>query len=70
MRGTYPWHVLHEDGQSLLGAVPQAAIVLHDALVLQILQQLDLTFQSTHLLQGAQWSLHPVLPAHYQPTWP
>lgn len=50
-RGTYPWHVLHEDGQSLLGTVPQTAIVLHNALVLQVLQQLDLTFQSTHLLE-------------------
>lgn len=50
IRGTYPRHVLHEDGQSLLGTVPQAAIVLHYALVLQVLQQLDLTLQCTHLL--------------------
>lgn len=49
-RGTYPWHVLHEDGQSLLSAVPQTAVVLHNALVLQVFQQLDLTLQSTHLL--------------------
>lgn len=49
-RGTYPRHILHEDGQSLLSAVPQTAIVLHNALVLQVFQQLDLTLQSTHLL--------------------
>lgn len=49
-RGTYPRHVLHEDGQGLLSTVPQTAIVLHNALVLQVLQQLDLTLQSTHLL--------------------
>lgn len=36
-RGTYPWHVLHEDGQGLLSTVPQTAIVLHDALMLQVL---------------------------------
>lgn len=49
-RGTYPRHILHEDSQSLLSAVPQTAIVLHNALVLQVFQQLDLTLQSTHLL--------------------
>lgn len=47
---TYPRHVLHEDGQSLLRTVPQTAVVLHYALMLQILQQLDLTLQGTHLL--------------------
>lgn len=55
--GTYPRHVLHEDGQSLLGTVPQAAIVLHYALVLQVLQQLDLALQCTHLL-GERPSCH------------
>lgn len=49
-RGTYPRHILHEDSESLLSAVPQTAIVLHNALVLQVFQQLDLTLQSTHLL--------------------
>lgn len=39
--GTHPWHVLHENGESLLIVVPQTAVVLNDALVMQILQELD-----------------------------
>ena len=66
-RGTYPRHVLHEDGQGLLSAVPQTAIVLHNALVLQVLQQLDFTLQSAHLLgegpSGHLSSQGPGLPA-------
>lgn len=31
--------------------VPKAAVVLHDAIVAQVLQKLDLTLQSVHLLQ-------------------
>lgn len=33
---THPGHVLHEDGESFLVVVPQTAIVLDDALVMQI----------------------------------
>lgn len=66
-RGTYPWHVLHEDGQSLLGAVPQAAIVLHYALMLQVLQQLDLALQSTHLLGRGPAVTEACRPQFYLP---
>lgn len=66
-QGTYPWHVLHEDGQSLLGAVPQAAIVLHYALMLQILQQLDLALQSTHLLGRGPVVTETCRPRFYLP---
>lgn len=38
-----PWHVLHEDREGLLIVVPQTAVVLNDALVVQILQELDFT---------------------------
>lgn len=48
--GSYPWHVLHEDGQGLLCSVPQAAVILHDTVVLEILQQLNFTLQGTHFL--------------------
>lgn len=68
-RSTYPRHVLHEDGQSLLGTVPQAAVVLHYALVLQVLQQLDLTLQSAHLLRegpGGYPDLQGPVPAHLE----
>lgn len=44
-------HVLHEDGQRPLHGVPEAAVVLHDPLVTQVLQQLDFTFQRAHLLK-------------------
>lgn len=47
---SYPWHVLHEDGQGLLCSVPQAAVILHDTVVLEILQQLNFTLQGTHFL--------------------
>ena len=50
-RITYPGHKLDKNGEFLLFVVPEAAIVLHDALVAQVLQQLDLTLQSVHLLQ-------------------
>lgn len=49
--GSHPRHELHEDGEGLLMVVPQRAVVLNDALVMQILQQLDFTLQSTDLLQ-------------------
>lgn len=47
---THPGHVLHEDGEGLLNAVPQTAVVLHDALVTQVFQQLDLALQGADLL--------------------
>lgn len=62
-KSTYPWHVLHKDGEDLLSTVPQAAIVLHNAFMLQVLQQLDLTLQSTHLLERDHWS-----PGHSGPS--
>lgn len=65
--GHIPWHVLHEDGQSLLGAVPQAAIVLHYALMLQVLQQLDLALQSTHLLGRGPAVTEACRPQFYLP---
>lgn len=49
---THPGHVLHEDGEGLLTVVPQAAEVLDDALVTQVLQQLDLALQSADFLLG------------------
>lgn len=49
---THPGHVLHEDGEGLLTVVPQAAVVLDNALVTQVLQQLDLALQSADLLLG------------------
>lgn len=48
---THPGHVLHEDGEGLLKVVPQTAVVLNDALVTQVLQQLDLALQSADLLR-------------------
>lgn len=49
---TDPRHVLHEDGERLLVAVPQTAVILDDAFVTKVLQQLDLTLQSADLLVG------------------
>lgn len=46
----HPGHVLHEDGQRPLHRVPQAAVVLDDPLVAQVLQKLDLTLQRAHFL--------------------
>lgn len=43
-RSTHARHVLHEDGQRPLGGVPKAAVVLHNPLVTEVLQQLDFTF--------------------------
>lgn len=51
---TDSWHVLHEDGERSLHRVLQAAVVLNDPLVAQVLQQLDLTLQRTHLLNGSK----------------
>lgn len=48
---THPWHELHEDGELPLLQVPQAAVILDDALVTQVLQQLDLTLQSVDFLR-------------------
>lgn len=48
---THPGHVLHEDGEGLLNVVPQTAVVLNDALVTQVFQQLDLALQSADLLR-------------------
>lgn len=47
---TYPRHVLHKDRKRSFMCVPQAAIVLNNALMEKIFQQLNLTLQSTHLL--------------------
>lgn len=47
---THAGHVLHEDGQRPLHGVPQTAVVLDDALVAQVLQELDLALQRAHLL--------------------
>ena len=45
---TDPWHVLHEDWEETVLLV--TAIVLHNALVVQVLEQLNLTLQGFHLL--------------------
>lgn len=50
-KNTHPGHELHKNGEFLLFVVPKATIVLHNAFVAQVLQQLDLTLQSVHLLQ-------------------
>lgn len=49
---TYPWHVFHENGQDLLALT--AAEILHNALVLDVLEKLDLALQGLHLLQPEQ----------------
>lgn len=47
------WHVLHEDGQGSSRRGPAGSYeLLHYALMLQVLQQLDLALQSTHLRKG------------------
>lgn len=48
--GTHPRHVLHENSEGLLIVVPQTAVVLNNALVMQVFQQLDFALQSTDLL--------------------
>lgn len=50
----YPRHVFHEDRQSSFMCVPQAAVVLNYAFMKKILQELDLTLQSTHLLNTSK----------------
>ena len=50
----YPWHKLYKDGELSLVWVTQAAVVLNDALVTEVLQQLDLALQSVHLLRRAK----------------
>ena len=50
-RDTHPGHELHEDGELPGVQVPQRAVVLDDALVMEVLQQLDLTLQGIHLLR-------------------
>lgn len=47
---THPRHVLHENSEGLLVVVPQTAVILNYALVMQIFQQLDLALQSADLL--------------------
>lgn len=47
---THAGHVLHEDGERSLHCVSQAAVVLHNPLVAQVLQELDFTLQRAHLL--------------------
>lgn len=51
LQNTHPRHKLNKYGEFLLLEVPQTTIVLNDPLVTQILQQLNLTLQSIHLLQ-------------------
>lgn len=48
--GTHSRHVLHENSEGLLIVVPQTAVVLNNALVMQIFQQLDFALQSADLL--------------------
>lgn len=50
-KSTYPRHELDKNGEFLLFKVPKTTIVLNNPLVTQILQQLNLTLQSIHLLQ-------------------
>lgn len=69
-QGTYPRHVLHEDGEDLLSTVPQAAVVLHNTFMLQVLQQLDLTLESAHLLEREGPLVgHLATQGPVQPTW-
>lgn len=48
---THPGHELNKNGEFSLIQVPKAPVVLNDPVVSQILQQLNLTLQSVHLLQ-------------------
>lgn len=50
-KNTHPWHEFHENGELPLFQVPEAAVILNDALVTQVLQKLDLTLQSIHFLR-------------------
>lgn len=52
LQNTHPGHELNKNGEFLLVEVPKTPIVLNDPLVAQILQQLNLTLQSIHLLQN------------------
>lgn len=51
---THARHVLHENRECSLHRVSQAAIVLDDPLVAQVLQKLDFTLQRTHLLNESR----------------
>lgn len=51
LQNTHPGHKLHKNGEFLLFRVPKTTVVLHNPLMAQILQQLNLTLQSIHLLQ-------------------
>lgn len=51
LQNTHPGHKLDKNGELLLLEVPKTTIVLNNPLVMQILQQLNLTLQSIHLLQ-------------------
>ncbi|TNN84590.1 hypothetical protein EYF80_005290 [Liparis tanakae] len=63
VKGTHARHVLHEDGERPLHGVSQAAVVLDDPLVAQVLQQLDLTLQSADLLEAGH-SIRSLPPSH------
>lgn len=52
LQNTHPRHELNKNGEFLLVEVPKTPIVLNDPFVAQILQQLNLTLQSIHLLQN------------------
>lgn len=60
---THARHVLHENGERAFRRVPQAAIVLDNALMAQILQQLDLALQCAHLL-------HITITTHHRVSTP
>lgn len=49
---THPRHVLHENSEGLFIVIPQTAVVLNNALMMQIFQQLDFALQSADLLNG------------------
>lgn len=51
---THARHVLHENRECSLHRVSQAAVVLDDPLVAQVLQKLDFTLQRTHLLNESR----------------
>ena len=48
---SYPFHVLHEDGQAL--CLLNAPVVADDAVMVQLLVQVDLTMKDIHLFHGS-----------------
>lgn len=61
---THPRHEFHKDGQFFLHRITQAAVVLHDTLMTQVLQQLNLTLQCIHFLWSETEKIQNVSSVH------